>query len=250
MRKKLLKTDMTALAGIACGALVGGIATAALAAERSDHRHQDVEVSADCAVEGTTPRIVVTGRSESRVIVAPNVRIGVGSSCADGREIHVALRDHDTDTRVHVYRMGEMGEDARERMDRARERMERAQERIEQARERAEQARERAEEARERMDRVDWDGVDDQLRQAEVHLREAATVDALRSAERVLQNRLRLLEEDGVEELDEARERLVEIEARLADDLESEIREELTREMRRLRVELDRMLAESRGKGN
>lgn len=220
MRTNLLKTDMKALAGIAFGALLGGVATAALAADGDDRHPRDVEVSADCAVEGTTPRIVVTGQSESRVIVAPNVRIGVGSSCADGREIHVAVRGHDTDHRVHVYRLdGEMDEAAQERMERVRERMERTQERIERARDRADRARERAEmarlraaEARERMDRHD-------LR-------------------------------DDRAALDEARERLVDLEARLADDLEAEIREELTREMRRLRQELNRALTANRGTGN
>lgn len=266
MRTNLLKTDLKALTGIAFGALVGGVATAALAADGDDrHRHADVEMSAECAVEGTTPRVVVTGRSESRVIVAPNVRIGVGSSCADGRQIHVAIRDHDSDHKVHVYRLdGEMDEDARERMDRARERMERAQERIERARERAEQARERSQDARERaaeareraaeargrLERVDWAEVDDRLREADAQLRDAATVEALRTAEQVLQNRLRMLEEDGVGNLEEVRERLVDIEARLADDLDAEVREDLTREMRRLRVALDRALAASRGAGN
>ncbi len=239
---RFLGADVTALASIAGGTLLGGLATAALlsGSNHQDRGPREHAVDVACAAE-VSPRIIVShnSSSSSRVVVAPNVRIGMGSSCAEGaREIHIRSDRGHRDA-VFSFEVQGMDQDARERMEEARERIAEAQKRME-------RAQVRVEAARERMDRTRVE----RLRRGDDITREAASLEALRSAEKILEQRLRSLEGQGLEELNEIRERMATMEIRLSQDLDQGLREDLVREMRTLRVELDRAQAEARGKGN
>ena len=237
---RFLGADVTALASIAGGTLVGGLAMATMVSgsDQRDRSAMDLrEVNVECAAE-VTPRVVVSHNS-SRVVVAPNVRIGIGSSCADGsQEIHVMSRRGKNSTTA-TFHVRELDADARQRMEEARERIAEAQVQME-------RARERVEVARERMDRTRLE----RLRRGDDVSREAASLEALRSAERVLEQRLRRLEGEGLDGLDDVVERMSALEVELRTDLDERIRADVVREMRALRVELDRVQAESRGGGN
>lgn len=223
--RSLWGTDVRALACIAGGALVGGMATAAVA-DASNGGHDHVSTSVTCAAEGVTPRVIVVGDASARVVVAPGVRIGEGSTCVESsRHIRVHTRVGDDGAVVAEVRM----RDAEVRMREARARME--------------EARARADLALERARRI-------QAAQEELSAEEAA--DGLRAAEAILQRRLERMESEGVMELDELRARLAEIDARLDEqlgvDLERALQSELAAEMRRLREDIDR--ARREGSGN
>ncbi|MEQ8329340.1 MAG: hypothetical protein RH859_02630 [Longimicrobiales bacterium] len=207
--KKLLGADVTALACIAGGALVGGVATAALV-EAADGPHGAVHAEAldgRCLDTDDAPRVIVAGGEGARIVVAPGVRIGAGSHCVEGRHevrIHHAIReDRIREVRIRVDRRQVRSEEVRERMEEARVREARA---------------------------------------------------GLEAAERVLDQRLRMLEDEGIEGLDEFRLRIQALDERLASgieaDIDAEVRAAITAEMRALREELDRVRAESRRGGN
>lgn len=247
--KKLLGADVTALACIAGGALVGGVATAALV-EAADGPHRAVHAEAldgRCLDTDDAPRVIVAGVEGARIVVAPGVRIGAGSHCVEGRHevrIHRAVReDRIREVRIRVDRRQVRSEEVRERMEEARARAEEMHERMEEARVRMDEARERMREVR--LDEL-TSGPDD------ARVREARA--GLEAAERVLDQRLRMLEDEGIEGLDEFRLRIQALDERLTSgieaDIDAEVRAAITAEMRALREELDRVRAESRRGGN
>jgi hypothetical protein len=77
-------TDVIALAAILGSGAVGGVATLALA--DGDSVDSD-EARYECSVtmsESAAPVVVTLGGDTETIVVAPNVRVGVGSSCVAG----------------------------------------------------------------------------------------------------------------------------------------------------------------------
>jgi translation initiation factor IF-1 len=114
-------TDVIALAAILGSGAVGGVATLALA--DGDSVDSD-EARYECSVtmsESAAPVVVTLGGDTETIVVAPNVSVGVGSSCVAGAVIQ----------EIGSERMEREMARARVRIERAQERMERAQERME-----------------------------------------------------------------------------------------------------------------------